>query len=363
MDTNQGSSTAGHPIAPIAHDRIMGPLARIAATNALLTILTLSIWRFWGRVRVRRAIWSATSLFGDRLEYTGTGGELFRGFLIALLFFAPLMVVLWTIELLFANRPIVANIVTGAVIVVFAALGLFAVQAARRYVASRTTWRGIRFALDGTPAGYMRSQIGWWLLLVVTLGLAYPWLTAADTRWTIGRLRIGDQAFAFDGKGSQLFLPFIVSIVQNVILCIVLVALVLAAVSYGAGSTQAAWYVAVQVLPLLVILVLLFGPGWVSFQAAFLRWRAEHAMLGGVSFAMDGATPWRVFRLIYGNLLLTIFTLGVLSPLAMARTAAFTALHLRCSGIPDLSATLQTGAGPHTGEGLASLLSADAFAA
>lgn len=79
---------------PLAFDRIHGALARIALVNAALTVVTLGFYRFWGRVRVRRALWSATTLFGDRLEYTGTGGELFRGFLLAVVFGLPLLTAL-----------------------------------------------------------------------------------------------------------------------------------------------------------------------------------------------------------------------------------------------------------------------------
>ena len=56
----------------------------IALINALLNILTLTLYRFWGKTRVRFYLWGSTNLLDDRLEYTGTGGELFKGFLFVL---------------------------------------------------------------------------------------------------------------------------------------------------------------------------------------------------------------------------------------------------------------------------------------
>ena len=53
-----------------------------------LTIVTLGIYRFWARTRLRRYIWSSIRPGGDSFEYTGTGLEKFLGFLIALVVLA-----------------------------------------------------------------------------------------------------------------------------------------------------------------------------------------------------------------------------------------------------------------------------------
>lgn len=68
------------------YDGRLGELYVLFIKNLLLTIITLGIYRFWAKTRVRRYLWSHTSLFGDRFEYTGTGKELFLGFLIALFY-------------------------------------------------------------------------------------------------------------------------------------------------------------------------------------------------------------------------------------------------------------------------------------
>src|SRR5918999_1823929 len=47
--------------------------------NALLTIVTLGIYSFWAKNKVREFHYSHTELDGDRFAYHGTGGELFAG--------------------------------------------------------------------------------------------------------------------------------------------------------------------------------------------------------------------------------------------------------------------------------------------
>ena len=56
----------------------------IALINLLLTIVTLGIYRFWAQARVRRYLWSRTTIIDDQLQWTGTGGEMFIGFLMVI---------------------------------------------------------------------------------------------------------------------------------------------------------------------------------------------------------------------------------------------------------------------------------------
>ena len=66
------------------YDAKVGQIYKIWIVNVLLSIITLGIYRFWGKTRVRRYLTSSFSLHKDRFEYTGHGGELFWGFVKAL---------------------------------------------------------------------------------------------------------------------------------------------------------------------------------------------------------------------------------------------------------------------------------------
>ena len=69
-------------------------LIGLSIVNFILRVLTLGIYHFWGKTEVRRRIWSAVRLNGEPLEYTGTGKELFIGFLVVLLcVFLPMLLV------------------------------------------------------------------------------------------------------------------------------------------------------------------------------------------------------------------------------------------------------------------------------
>ena len=64
----------------------------IAATNVALIIVTLGIYRFWATARQRRYLWSRTHIVDDGLEWTGTGKEMFFGFLMVVAFILPFFV-------------------------------------------------------------------------------------------------------------------------------------------------------------------------------------------------------------------------------------------------------------------------------
>src|SRR4028119_1352775 len=63
----------------------------IALTNLLLTVVTLGIYRFWATARERRYLWSRTRFIDDHLEWTGTGKEMFIGFLIVMAVLLPIL--------------------------------------------------------------------------------------------------------------------------------------------------------------------------------------------------------------------------------------------------------------------------------
>src|SRR5271166_2072668 len=73
----------GEPAHALQYDWRVGEIYPIFLLNLLLTIVTLGIFRFWAVTRLRRYLWSRAAFQDQRLTYTGTGGELFVGFLLA----------------------------------------------------------------------------------------------------------------------------------------------------------------------------------------------------------------------------------------------------------------------------------------
>lgn len=184
--------------------------AGVVLVNLILQILTLGIFRFWARTRERRFLWSHVSLGEDRLEYTGGGLELFLGFIIAMIALIP-VVGIYQILLLAVGSSIAGQIVVNLVyMTVLMFLVHLAIYRARRYRLTRTLWRGIRGTLTGSPVRYALVALAWLPALVLSLGLAAPFMRIALLNRELNNMHLGDRPFAFDGHARDLFVYWIV---------------------------------------------------------------------------------------------------------------------------------------------------------
>jgi uncharacterized membrane protein YjgN (DUF898 family) len=175
---------------------------RLVRRGALLELITAGFYRFWLATDIRRALWSGTVLEGDPAEYTGTAKELLIGFLFALAILVPIYLIYFFIGIEAERTKAFASI---PLVLFFYAFGQFAIFRARRYRATRTVWRGVRFWMTGSGWAYSWRACLWGLLVIVTVGLALPWRDSALERYKMRHLHYGDLPGRFEGTGWQLF--------------------------------------------------------------------------------------------------------------------------------------------------------------
>lgn len=200
----------GTPKIDLQYDGRHGRFAKIVAVNLILQLLTLGIFRFWARTRERRYVWSHVNVGGDRLEYTGTGMELFIGFLKALVIIVPFIGIVVALNLVFGDSPAGMAIVQMVYILAFLFLIFVATYSARRYRLSRTLLRGIRGTLTGSALRYAVKAMGYYLLVMITAGLAAPLMRIALFRYEMENTHFGSKPFAFDGRARDLFVMWLV---------------------------------------------------------------------------------------------------------------------------------------------------------
>ena len=316
---------AGSPARPAGTHRLVfrgraGSLLGIHIVNVFLTLLTLGVYSFWAKVRVRRYLFAQTELAGDRFAFHGRGVEMLVGFIKAVIVFGlPLAALQYAPYMLDAERVAkvaasVAAYVLVTVIIPVARTG------ARRYRLSRTSWRGIRFSFRGRTVEFVRIYVAGALLTLVTLGLYYPLFATRNHAFLVRRSHFGTARFNFDGRGTDLLADFV--------------------------------YALLLTLPTLGLI-------WFRYVARQRRYFWNHTTLLTGRFRAT-LTGWRLFRLKIGNLLMIALTLGLGWPWATVRTARFWCRNLTLEGAVDLAA-IQQEAQPAsaTGEGLLGLLQAD----
>jgi uncharacterized membrane protein YjgN (DUF898 family) len=170
--------------------------------NIFFTLVTFGIYAPWARAARRRFLWGQVEIDGQRLEFTGTGRELFFGYLKVLIGYIVLVVVPQMVR---RQNPEV-----GRMLQTFSSLGIailipYAIYWSRRYLLSRTRWRGIRFGLAGDAAKFFRVWMAGSFLSVVTLGLYLPVFGNRVYATIMNNTRYGTGSFAYDGPNGQAF--------------------------------------------------------------------------------------------------------------------------------------------------------------
>lgn len=337
---------------PFSHSGGTGEMIGRALLNLLLSILTLSLYRFWGRTRVRRLLWGGTQAWGDPVEYTGTGKELFLGFLLVLLvIYLPLAAGLtWAQALTVAGNPLgpVVISVLYVVTVLLIAVGLYR---ARRYQLSRTQWRGIRGGQTGSGFSYALRSLAVWVAVPLSLGWAWPagemWL--ARYRWN--NTTFGDRRLNCEATTAGLYGRYFVVWISGLVFAAAAIGLGAAVSSLGEVEATALF------LPLLALAALLIlALPWAWYRAAFYRNLAAGLSFEGGRFAAEPGA-WSLLRLVAGNMAISLFSLGILRPWAALRTFRYTCRILAVEGEPDFAKVARgADAGPKSGEGLVAVL-------
>jgi len=187
IDATAAAAQAGDVAPAVARFRgEPGAFWRLVARGAALLMFTLGIYRFWLTTDIRRFLWSNTELAGESFEYTGIARELLLGFLIAIAILVPLYTAFFLLTL--AGGP-TGELISAIAFLLLTLLGQYAVYRARRYRLTRTIYRGVRFHQTGSAWRYAVCALFWWGLILLTLGLAFPFAQSRLERFGDCRLR------------------------------------------------------------------------------------------------------------------------------------------------------------------------------
>ena len=353
----------------------IGSIYIVWIKNLILNIITLFIYRAWAKTRMRRYLWSNIKINDHTLTYTGTGKELFKGFIKVSLFYFLMSIVVFIITFSFilkfglgdlevnedatqqeieqslqlcgykdtSNIPDdeyknclltygLASSYNATIIDLFTTIvtwtfiffiAFYAQYSALRYRLSRTTWCGIRGALKGSPKKYTFMCMKRFIINIVTLGLAIPKSDLMKQSAISNNMYLGNKKASFnEGKGKL---------------------------------------VSVNIKTLLLAIPTLgFSRLW--YTAELRNQKLANISFGNIHFK-GTFTGLKYLMLILGNLLILIFTIGFGTPIIINRIMKFNINNMHILGnINELSvsqAENKDNAG-NMGEGFEDSLDADA---
>lgn len=324
----------------------------IFITNACFTILTLGIYVFWGRVRVRQFLHSQTSFAKMRFAYHGTGKELLLGWSKAFLVFGLPYLFLSIIPVVWPHIPEwLPNLFAGALILCFIPV---AVVGAHRYRLSRTSLGAIRFSFRGQCGEYFKIWILGSLLTVLTVGFYYPIFENRRRHFLVSHTYFGTHPFRYQGtgKGMAMIYAKAVRLMLLIVLCLLAISTDSETLPHLLQGTSDDWKGARLTTTFLFGLSGVLLP-WFYLQVAKQRYVWNHTGFGDADFHFS-ASIWHLMELRFTNFFMLLLTLGLAWSWVQIRNLQFLYYHLSLPGSVNFQTIHQEAmdASP-TGEGLA----------
>jgi len=287
---------AAPPAASMSFSGRGGEFLKLLITGSLFQIPTFGFYRFWLITKLRRHLWANTRLAGEAFEYTGTAKELLIGFLIALAVLVPLYLAYFILGVVLEEQQAFASVPLAVILYVLAHFGSYR---ARKYRASRTIFRGVRFWMKGSGWAYAFRAILWDLAILLTLGLALPWAMASLERYRMRHTYFGSIQGDFTGTGWSLFKRGWWVWVLGVILLMLTLFVLVVSTHSATGSGRPALMAIAFLIGLLILALVPLA------MAIFTRWRIDGLRFGDVTATSSfraGTYYGLFFKLIFSSL-------------------------------------------------------------
>lgn len=363
---SQGAAAPGVPL-ELSWYNAQGSIIGLSLLNFILRILTLGIYHFWGKTEVRKRIWAASRLQGEPLEYTGTGWELFIGFVIVFfLVILPLAILSFSFQI-FLTQKTAALLTLPLYGIIFFLIGMGSYRA-KRYRLSRTRWRGIRGSLTGGKSfKYALLYVGTGLLIPMTMGWIIPWRESVLQRFMTNETKFGNRPLTFTGNAGPLYKRYWAVWLAGV-------------TAYFGGFAIFFWYfwdrfsraqrgvpisfdnsekMVIAGIVLAGILFFALIKAW--YSAGLINYFASQTWYGRARFK-GNATATSLIWLTFTNFLISLLSLGALAPVAQSRFMRYYMTRLDFDGNVPLERVGQNEEAMVTrGEGLATAFDIDAF--
>jgi uncharacterized membrane protein YjgN (DUF898 family) len=174
---------------------------KIQIVNTILSILTLSLYYPWAKEKSLKYLYNK-SLFEDTpFVFTGTGKEMFKGYVKALAILVALYGIFFFLTL--NDMPGMAVLVIYGGIL---ALLPLAIHGSYRYRMAKTSWKGIRFGYTGELKKLVGLFFKGIFFSIITLGIYSAWFAIDLRRYVLSNIKIGNARFVYNGDGTDYFL-------------------------------------------------------------------------------------------------------------------------------------------------------------
>jgi uncharacterized membrane protein YjgN (DUF898 family) len=322
---------------------------RIWIVNIALTIVTLGIYSAWAKVRTNRYIYANTYLNDSNFEYLAKPERILVGRLIVAAFYG--------LFFLFSNYLGMQNVALG-ILGIALLLSPWLIRQAISFRLRNTSYRNIPFRYTGTTGqfylffgGYALVLVAIFLLFFVApefgfvgllgLLLIYPRAYVDFKKLTIGLTRYGSGEFAFEGAikpvygiyfqlwGYNLILGLIIGLISGIGFYLS---------SFFGDMETLTHFLKNSVSPEIMTLAISAGVGLIYLPLVFANKGLSDALHG--NYVRDNTllgsgrfkgtfTPLTLAWIEASNIVVTLFSIGLLHPWAKMRSIRYKLKHTR----------------------------------
>jgi uncharacterized membrane protein YjgN (DUF898 family) len=278
---------------------------KILLVNWILCIITLGLYYPWAKAKTLKYLYSQTSFEEQPFIFTGTGNEMFKGFVKALLFIFILYAIVFAT--LFLGKGGMIQIIILLVYLIFIAIIPLVLHGSYRYRMAKTQWSGIRFGYNGDRSELVKLFFRDLFFTIITLGIYGAWFSMNLRTYIIGHIQMGNARFKYQGNGGDFF-----------------------------------------VLNLKGYFLTLITLGIYSFwwQKSLFNYYVDNLSLSddgeGKMYCKSTATGGDFAALLIVNILIIVFTLGLGYAWVATRTLDFVMKHILLKGNIDFEKLVQT---------------------
>ncbi|MFY8019948.1 MAG: YjgN family protein [Bacteroidia bacterium] len=176
----------------------------IKLVNLLLSGLTLGLYYPWAKAASLKYLYEHTELDGKRFKFTGTGKEMFIGFIkaVGIILFMYILIIAAS----FSRNMFIMFGTLALFYVVFLLLIPISIHGSLRYRLARSYWSDVQFSYLGDRTTLIKEFFIGFILTLFTFGLYSSWFNMKIRTYITNHIRFGNAKFSFDGNGMDYFL-------------------------------------------------------------------------------------------------------------------------------------------------------------
>jgi len=279
---------------------------KIWIVNIFLTIITLSIYSAWAKVRNKQYFYGNTFIQGSSFQYTAKPIAILKGRLIALAFF-----ILYS--MLNNFNPLLGL----ALFVVLMSFFPWIIVRSLQFNARNSVFRNIHFNFTAKAKDATIVFLLWPILVPFTLGLILPFIWYKQSQFFIKHSSFGTSKFEFSASAKDYYKIFF-----NLFLVLISVAIIGAVLANVLGFNASPEFITQFgfIFTPLIMLIYLFIFAYSATALGNLFFNATSLQTHGfISHLKMPQMAWLYFT----NTLGIVLTLGLFIPWAQVRTTRY----------------------------------------